>query len=154
MSTLTAFGGPVSGLTEAGAVVFGPGSRADSITQIGRGLPKLTTEEAALVQRAKKYAMEVSIKMVLMKQTLSHQQAQTRTLQRQQAISVMCRIYVGCINYDTRQGWKKTRVKKKYQPSGFFCVLWFFLVFLYICPEERVFRVFFSFKNTFRCIQT
>ncbi len=26
--------------------------------------------------------------------------------------------------------------------------------FLYICPEEGVFRVFFSFKNTFRCIQT
>jgi hypothetical protein len=34
---------------------------------------------------------------------------------------------------------------------GFFLV---FRVFLYICPEERVFRVFFSFKNTFRCIQT
>ena len=26
-----------------------------------------------------------------MKQTLSHQQAQTKTLQRQQAISIMCR---------------------------------------------------------------
>ncbi len=31
------------------------------------------------------------------------------------------------------------------QPSVFF---------FYICPDERVFRVFFSFKNTFRCIQT
>ncbi len=31
---------------------------------------------------------------------------------------------------------------------------WVFLVFLYMCLEERVFRVFFSFKNTFRCIQT
>jgi poly(U)-binding-splicing factor PUF60 len=47
--------------------------------------------QAALVQRAKKYAMEVSIKMVLMKQTLSHQQAQTKALQKQQAISIMCR---------------------------------------------------------------
>ena len=43
------------------------------------------------MQRAKKYAMEVSIKMVLMKQTLSHQQAQTKALQKQQAISIMCR---------------------------------------------------------------
>jgi hypothetical protein len=34
---------------------------------------------------------------------------------------------------------------------GFFV---FFVFFLYICPEKRVFRVFFSFKNTFRCIQT
>ena len=131
MSTLTAFGGPVSGLTEAGAVVFGPGSRADSITQIGRGLPKLTTEEAALVQRAKKYAMEVSIKMVLMKQTLSHQQAQTRTLQRQQAISVMCRIYVGCINYDTRQGWKKPGLKKKKTAQWVFLgIFGFFYIFV------------------------
>jgi hypothetical protein len=47
--------------------------------------------QAALVQRAKKYAMEVSIKLVLMKQKLSHQQAQTRALQKQQAISIMCR---------------------------------------------------------------
>jgi protein-tyrosine phosphatase len=33
----------------------------------------------------------------------------------------------------------------------FFC---FFCFFLYNCPEERVFMVFFSFKNTLRCIQT
>jgi hypothetical protein len=36
------------------------------------------------VQKAKKYAMEQSIKMVLMKQTLAHQQQQAKTLQRHQ----------------------------------------------------------------------
>ena len=48
-----------------------------------------------------------------------------------------------------RQGWKKPGFYKKNQPSGFFGFFWFFggflgfLVFLkYICPEERVFRVF------------
>jgi hypothetical protein len=47
-----------------------------------------------------------------------------------------------------RQGWKKTRVLKKNQPSGFFLGFFFFcffvfLGFLYICPEEsRLFRVF------------
>ncbi len=53
---------------------------------------------------------------------------------------------------------------KKNQPSVLFLVLFgfflfffcfflgFFGFFKYICPEERVFRVFFSFKNTFRCI--
>ena len=51
---------------------------------------------------------------------------------------------------------------KKTQPSGFF---WVFLVFFgffgffcfflrFFCLDERVFRVFFSFTNTFRCIQT
>ena len=36
------------GLTEAGALVFGPGSKADSISQIGRGLPKLSPEQASV----------------------------------------------------------------------------------------------------------
>ena len=52
------------------------------------------------VQKAKKYAMEQSIKIVLMKQTLAHQQAQAKSLQRQQAIVLMCRIYVGSINFE------------------------------------------------------
>lgn len=36
--------------------------------------PQLTSEQAEAVSRAKRYAMEQSIKMVLMKQTLAHQQ--------------------------------------------------------------------------------
>ena len=36
------------GLTEAGALVFGPGSKADSISQIGRGLPKLSPEQVSV----------------------------------------------------------------------------------------------------------
>jgi len=35
------------GLTEAGALVLGPGSKTDSIIQIGRSLPKLTSEQAS-----------------------------------------------------------------------------------------------------------
>jgi hypothetical protein len=44
----------------------------------------------------------------------------------------------------TRQGWKKTRVKKKTSP----------VVFFYIFAQKREFLGFSSFKNTFRCIQT
>jgi hypothetical protein len=48
--------------------------------------------------------------------------------------------------------------KKKLSPVGFFWGgggVWVFgFFFLYICPEERVFRVYFSFKNSFRFIQT
>ncbi len=50
---------------------------------------------------------------------------------------------------------------KKTQPSGFFWFFWGFLVFFVFfwffwafCPDERILRVFFSFTNTFRCIQT
>jgi len=54
----------------------GPGAKRDVILQglLGHGLPKLTSEQQEHVNRAKKYAMEQSIKMVLMKQTLAHQQ--------------------------------------------------------------------------------
>jgi len=94
---------PITGLVQTDKLVYGNGSRRDSASVVGLGLQKLSSEHAMMIQRAKKYAMEVSIKMVLMKQTLAHQQQQTKYLQRQQAVSIMSRIYVGCINYDTRE---------------------------------------------------
>lgn len=56
---------------------FAPGPGAKYLTLpgiLGAGLPKITSEQQDTVNRAKKYAMEQSIKMVLMKQTLAHQQ--------------------------------------------------------------------------------
>jgi len=94
---------PITGLVQTDKLVYGNGARRDSASVLGLGLNKLSNEQALMIQRAKKYAMEVSIKMVLMKQTLAHQQQQTKYLQRQQAVSIMSRIYVGCINYDTRE---------------------------------------------------
>ena len=73
------------------------------------------------------------------------------------------------IQYDCQQGGNQifvpdVRVGKnpglKKKPAqwvflGFFWVFCFFLGFFgFFCPEERVFRVFFSFTNTFGCIQT
>ncbi len=49
-------------------------------------------------------------------------------------------------------GLEKTRVFKKKKPAQwvFLGFLFFFLVFwVFFCPDERVFRVFFSFTNTF-----
>ena len=71
-------------------------------------LPDLASAERGQVQRAKKYAMEQSIKIVLMKQTLAHQQAQAKSLQKQQAIVLMCRIYVGSINFEVGEEQLKT----------------------------------------------
>lgn len=88
-------------LKESGSLVYGPGAKDDA--GAGIQLCKPDSEQLSRIQKAKKYAMEVSIKMVMMKQTLSHQQAQTKALQRQQAVSIMCRIYVGSINTDARE---------------------------------------------------
>jgi len=48
-------------------------------------------EQNEAVAKAKKYAMEQSIKMVLMKQTLAHQQQQAKSFHRHQALILMCR---------------------------------------------------------------
>lgn len=76
--------------------VAGPGAKCSTLPAIlGGSMPRLSTEQVDAVARAKKYAMEQSIKMVLMKQTLAHQQQQMATqrtqVQRQQALALMCR---------------------------------------------------------------
>ncbi|XP_023338461.1 poly(U)-binding-splicing factor half pint [Eurytemora carolleeae] len=83
----------IGDLKETGSLVYGPGSKNDS--SVARALVKPTPEQATQIQKAKKYAMEVSIKMVLMKQT--------KHLGLLLLTSYICRIYVGCINYDTRE---------------------------------------------------
>jgi len=103
---------PIIDLVQTDKLVYGAGAKRDSVP--GLGLHKLSSDQASMVQKAKKYAMEVSIKMVLMKQTLAHQQQQTKYLQRQQAISMMSRIYVGCINYDVRED----SIKQAFLPFG------------------------------------
>ena len=101
------YAGPLPPLLESGGLVVGPGGRKEG-GRAAIALPKLSTSESNAIQRAKKYAMEQSIKIVLMKQTLAHQQAQAKSLQRQQAIVLMCRIYVGSINFEVREDTLKT----------------------------------------------
>ncbi|KAF4518986.1 hypothetical protein B566_EDAN007774 [Ephemera danica] len=121
-------------LTPCNALV-GPGAKRDVILQglLGQGLPKLSSDQQDHVTRAKKYAMEQSIKMVLMKQTLAHQQqvgipftlaadclgyklmASQRTMvQRQQALALMCRVYVGSISFEL----KEDTIRQAFLPFG------------------------------------
>ena len=58
--------------------------------------------------------MEQSIKMVLMKQTLAHQQQQAKSLQRHQAVVLMCRVYVGSINFEV----KEDTIRQSFLPFG------------------------------------
>ncbi|XP_069140356.1 poly(U)-binding-splicing factor PUF60-like isoform X2 [Argopecten irradians] len=100
---------------QIGPIVEGPGAKRD---QKPFTLPKLSSSQNELIQRAKKYAMEQSIKSVLVKQTIAHQQQQMQnfqnTVQRQQALALMCRIYVGSINFEI----KEDTIKQAFLPFG------------------------------------
>ncbi|XP_076678527.1 poly(U)-binding-splicing factor hfp isoform X1 [Andrena cerasifolii] len=111
--------GPIYDLNQIGQVVAGPGAKYLTLPGIlGAGLPKVTSEQQDTVNRAKKYAMEQSIKMVLMKQTLAHQQqqmaSQRNQVQRQQALALMCRVYVGSISFEL----KEDTIRQAFLPFG------------------------------------
>lgn len=65
-------------MKQLGDVAFGPGTRSALLGLLGGALPRLSSEQHDIVTKAKKYAMEQSIKMVLMKQTIAHQQQVSR----------------------------------------------------------------------------
>jgi len=104
---------PPVNLVQSGALIMGPGARKEG-NGMNTPLTPLSAEEQAAVAKAKKYAMEQSIKMVLMKQTLAHQQQQAKSLQRHQAIVLMCRVYVGSINFEV----KEEMIRTAFLPFG------------------------------------
>ncbi|XP_012283460.1 poly(U)-binding-splicing factor half pint isoform X3 [Orussus abietinus] len=111
--------GPIYDLNQTGQVIAGPGAKYLTLPGIlGAGLPKISSEQQDTVNRAKKYAMEQSIKMVLMKQTLAHQQqqmaSQRNQVQRQQALALMCRVYVGSISFEL----KEDTIRQAFLPFG------------------------------------
>ncbi|XP_063830299.1 poly(U)-binding-splicing factor half pint [Ostrinia nubilalis] len=110
---------PIYDLQQVGDVFTGPGAKCSTLPAIlGGSLPRLSSEQAEAVARAKKYAMEQSIKMVLMKQTLAHQQQQMASqrtqVQRQQALALMCRVYVGSISFEL----KEDTIRQAFLPFG------------------------------------
>ncbi|XP_075222402.1 poly(U)-binding-splicing factor hfp isoform X3 [Lycorma delicatula] len=105
---------PIYDFNQTGQLVPGPGSRLGIIGILGSPLPKLTSEQQDAVTRAKKYAMEQSIKMVLMKQTLAHQQQQAKSFHRHQALILMCRVYVGSISFEL----KEDTIRQAFLPFG------------------------------------
>nr|XP_023019622.1 poly(U)-binding-splicing factor half pint isoform X1 [Leptinotarsa decemlineata] len=106
-------------LTQTGEVITGPGARSNTIAGIlGGSLSKLSSDDADAVSKAKKYAMEQSIRMVLMKQTIAYQQqqeaSQRNLIQRQQALALMCRVYVGSISFEL----KEDTIRQSFLPFG------------------------------------
>lgn len=98
-----------------GPVLSGPGAKREHKPY---SLPKLSHSQKECVQRAKKYSLEQSIKQVLLKQTIAHQQQQMMNMQtsvqRQQALALMCRVYVGTINFEI----KEDTIKQAFIPFG------------------------------------
>uniref|UniRef100_A0A665VJI5 Poly(U)-binding-splicing factor PUF60-like n=1 Tax=Echeneis naucrates TaxID=173247 RepID=A0A665VJI5_ECHNA len=81
------------------------------------GLPPLTPHQQEALQKAKKYAMEQSIKSVLVKQTLAQQQQLSSlqvAAQRQRALAIMCRVYVGSIYYELGED----TIRQAFAPFG------------------------------------
>ncbi|XP_042779874.1 poly(U)-binding-splicing factor PUF60 isoform X2 [Panthera leo] len=122
---------PAAAAAAAAAAVVAAGDKwkppqgADSIkmengqnTTAKLGLPPLTPEQQEALQKAKKYAMEQSIKSVLVKQTIAHQQQQLTNLQmaaqRQRALAIMCRVYVGSIYYELGED----TIRQAFAPFG------------------------------------
>ncbi|CAH1784833.1 unnamed protein product [Owenia fusiformis] len=102
-------------MDQTGAVLEGPGSKRESKPFT---LPKLSSYQQDCVAKAKKYAMEQSIKSVLVRQTIAHQQQQMQNfqtnVQKQQALALMCRIYVGSINFEI----KEETIRQAFLPFG------------------------------------
>ncbi|MCP9262500.1 Poly(U)-binding-splicing factor half pint [Dirofilaria immitis] len=61
---------------------------------------KIAQQAEGLVSRCKKYAKEQSIKQVLLRQTLAHQQNQQKVAMYAQALSLMARVYIGSISFE------------------------------------------------------
>jgi len=106
---------PVREVDQSGTLTVGSGAKKDDIVHLlGQSLTRLTSDQKEAVGKAKKYAMEQSIRLVLMKQTLAHQQQQAKSLQRHQALVLMCRVYVGSISFEL----KEDTIRQAFLPFG------------------------------------
>ena len=71
---------------QIGPVLPGPGAKKEMKPF---QLPKLSSSQADAIQKAKKFAMEQSIKSVLVKQTIAHQQ---QVCTRVAVVSGLCKV--------------------------------------------------------------
>ncbi|KAF8571760.1 hypothetical protein P879_00089, partial [Paragonimus westermani] len=99
------------GYEQTGPVYNGPGSL---LARQSFMLMKLELEQREAIDRAKKYAMEESIKSALAKQTRQQQLHQSPAAKKTQTLNLLSRIYVGSISYEL----KEDSIKLAFQPFG------------------------------------
>lgn len=86
-------------------------------SEVKKALPPLTYQQEEMLKKAKRYAMEQSVQQVLAKQQALQQQqmsALQTAAQRQRALALMCRVYVGSINFELRE----EHVRQAFIPFG------------------------------------
>lgn len=66
-------------------------------------LPQLQSHESAAIEKAKKYAMEQSVRAVLLRQTQIQQSQQLNFIKKQQTVALLNRVYIGSIGYDVHE---------------------------------------------------
>lgn len=94
-----------------GPVFNGPGAKKDDPPFV---LRKLVRSQLDALERAKKYAMEQNVKVVLLKQTQQSQSMQINAARRNQTLALLNRIYIGSIAYDI----KEDMLKQAFLPFG------------------------------------
>ncbi|CAD5115392.1 DgyrCDS4371 [Dimorphilus gyrociliatus] len=91
-------------LKQTGDIIQGSGAKKSSKDL---DASKLNVKQQEAIEKVRKYAMEQSIRQVLVKHTIAQQQAQMihfqTTVQRQQALALMCRVYVGSLSFEIDQ---------------------------------------------------
>ncbi|CAM4748166.1 unnamed protein product [Rotaria magnacalcarata] len=95
-------------LDQRGPLFQGPGAKRDT----GRYKVRPTDDDS--MKRAKKFSMEQSVKYVLVRQQQHQQRAQLDLIKKQQALLLMCRIYIGSINFELNEA----MLKQAFQPFG------------------------------------
>uniref|UniRef100_A0A1I7TKF1 Poly(U)-binding-splicing factor PUF60 n=1 Tax=Caenorhabditis tropicalis TaxID=1561998 RepID=A0A1I7TKF1_9PELO len=104
---------PMPVLAQDGEVFVGPGGKKDA-QKIGLGLSKLSSKRKDDIQMARKYAMDISIKQILLRQQKQQQENQQKQQMYAQALSIMSRIYVGSISFEIRED----MLRKAFDPFG------------------------------------
>ncbi|KAL6743464.1 hypothetical protein Aduo_016500 [Ancylostoma duodenale] len=89
-------------LQQHGEVFVGPGSKREA-QLLGLGLTKLSSRRKDDLHLAKRYAMDVSIKQIMLRQQKAHHENQQKQAMYAQALSLMARVYIGSISFEVRE---------------------------------------------------
>lgn len=87
-------------LEQWGQLLLGPGAKRDANEKL---LKIRSSDLEESVKKARKYAMDQSVRSALAKQQQQQQRQQMDLLKRQQALLLMCRIYIGSIFYEVNE---------------------------------------------------
>ncbi|CAH8829904.1 unnamed protein product [Trichobilharzia szidati] len=96
---------------QLGPVFLGPGAVENDFPF---KLPILDEDQKSALEKAKKFAIEQSIKAALEKQSLQKHLHPSYNAKRAQTLSLLNRIYVGSISYDLRED----AIKRVFSPFG------------------------------------